>query len=347
LPQDGRFSIKVRKKTIDLRVSTLPSIYGEKVVMRLLAQSGGQIPQVEKSGMRGSAFKTYVDSLDITSGIILITGPTGSGKTQTLAGSLARINKEGVNIITLEDPVEIRIPGINQVQINNDAGLTFASGLKSILRQDPDIIMVGEIRDADTANLAVQAALTGHLVLSTLHTNSASGALPRLLDMEIEPYLIASTVNLVVAQRLPRRICKDCIEAYIAEPSIAKDIRKSLSNLSGFDIIKYSRESAIPEGKAVVEQMLADEVDDGEQLVLYRGKGCDECDGTGYKGRVGIFEVLKVTEKIGTLVMQNKASSSLEEEAMRNGMITMRQDGLLKAIEGITTFDEVLRVSKT
>lgn len=348
IPQDGRFSFKLGEHEIDLRVSTLPTVYGEKVVLRILEQAGG-IPKLEESGLRGSAFNVYVDSLSLTSGIILVTGPTGSGKSTTLAGSLARVNREGINIITLENPVEIRVDGVNQVQINPDAGLTFASGLRSILRQDPDVIMVGEIRDEETANLAVQAALTGHLVLSTLHTNSAAGALPRLLDMKIEPYLIASTVKLVVAQRLPRTICENCMESYIASPEVVQDIRKVLGNLE-IDIVNHSKTHCALEqtGKSCMhKQIEKDDVPDIDQLVLFRGKGCDKCNGTGYQGRIGIYEVMNVTERIGKLIMENKPASMLENAAREDGMITMIQDGYLKALEGRTTIEEVLRVSKS
>lgn len=349
IPQDGRFMIKIKEKEIDLRVSTLPTVNGEKVVIRLLERKEGGL-KLETSGLRGGAFKTFVNALDVTSGIILVTGPTGSGKTQTLASSIMRINKEGINIITLEDPVEIRIPGVNQVQINPDAGLTFSTGLRSILRQDPDVIMVGEIRDTETGNLAIQASLTGHIVFSTLHTNTAAGALPRLLDMHIEPYLIASTVNIVVAQRLPRRICRHCIESYIASPEVVRSIHKVLDNLQGIDIVAHSKNSCrlCKEGLPCAhKEMENDNVPDQDQLVLFRGKGCDECDGTGYDGRIGIFEVLKVTEAIGNLIMERKPASVVEARAREDGMITMLQDGYLKAIEGITTIEEVLRVSKT
>lgn len=349
IPQDGRFLIKIKDKEVDLRVSTLPTIYGEKVVIRLLEQTGG-VQKLETTGLRGSAFKTYVDALNITSGIILITGPTGSGKTLTLASSLSRINREGINIITLENPVEIRIEGVSQVQISPDAGLTFSSGLRSILRQDPDVLMVGEIRDEETANLAVQASLTGHLVFSTLHTNSAAGALPRLLDMHIEPYLIASTINLVVAQRLPRKICRHCVESYIASPEVVRDIYKILDNLREIDVVEHSKKYCLleKEGKPCKHREIEkDEIPDKDQLVLFRGKGCEKCDNTGYNGRIGIFEVLKVTEKIGKLIMEARPAIVIENQAREDGMITMLQDGYLKALEGITTIEEVLRVSRT
>ena len=343
IPQDGRFMIKVKGKEVDLRVSTLPTVIGEKIVMRLLERGNG-IFTLEATGLRGAAYKNYTDALHLTNGIVLITGPTGSGKTRTLASSLSKINDVGINIVTLENPVEVRIDGVNQVQINPDAGLTFASGLRSILRQDPDVIMVGEIRDEETARLAVQASLTGHLVFSTLHTNSAAGALPRLYDMGIEPYLIASTVHLVVAQRLPRKICRNCVESYVASPEVIRDIHKVLDNLS-IDIVGHSKRNCLmeKEGKSCIHTEIAkDDVPDKDQLVLFRGRGCDKCDGSGYSGRIGIFEVLKVTEKIGRLIMENKPSGVIENQAKEDGMIAMIQDGYLKALEGITTIEEAV-----
>lgn len=347
VPQDGRFGIKLKGKEVDLRVSTLPTIDGEKVVVRLLDRSSG-IFNLEETGLRGSAFKSYLDALSLTTGIVLVTGPTGSGKTQTLASSLDRINTEKINIITLENPVEIKIPGVNQVNVNPDAGLTFASGLRSILRQDPDVVMVGEIRDGETARLAMQASLTGHLVFSTLHTNSAAGALPRLIDMGIEPYLIASTVHLVAAQRLPRKICSHCMESYVATPEIAKEIVSVLDNLK-IDIVAHSKQYCpiCKAGQACPHSEIEkDEIPDIEQLILFRGKGCEKCEGTGYAGRIGIYEVLNVTDKIGKLVMEQSSTSEIDNLAREEGMITMTQDGYLKALEGVTTIEEVLRVSK-
>lgn len=347
VPQDGRFPIKVGQRRIDLRVSTLPTVHGEKVVMRLLERTKG-VPALETTGLRGSAYKTYVDEIKVTSGIILVTGPTGSGKSTTLAGTLDRLNRPEVNIITLEDPVEIRIKGVNQVQINKDVGLTFAKGLRSILRQDPDIVMVGEIRDQETAGLAVQAALTGHLVLSTLHTNSASAALPRLIDMEIEPYLLAAVLHMVVAQRLPRRICKHCKEAYVPERKVVDDINKKLGNIKDFDVVSYleARCKSTDKSDDLNVKCPEDRGNGQKDIYLYRGKGCDKCDQTGYSGRVGIFEVLRVTESIGRMIMENRSADDIKVQAVKNGMVTMIQDGYLKALEGITTIEEVLRVSR-
>ena len=337
LPQDGRFEVKVAGEDVDLRISTLPTVYGEKVVIRLLRKTGG-IPKLSDSGMRGAAYKVFLDALKVTSGIVLITGPTGSGKTQTLASSLDLVNQPGVNVSTLEDPVEIRIDGVNQVQVNVDAGLTFATGLRAFLRQDPNIIMVGEIRDEETARLATQAALTGHLVLSTIHTNNAAGALPRLLDMNIEPYLIASTVYLTVGQRLVRKICPDCMEYYVPTPEVIVDIQRNLTDLKDFNMDEFIRR----QNASLKEKM---NIEEGK-MYLVRGKGCVKCSDTGYVGRTGIFEVLKVTEKMGQMIMQHRTSDELDREAKDNGMISMLQDGYLKVLDGVTTLEEVLRVAK-
>ena len=348
IPQDGRFQVVSSNKKVDIRVSVMPTIYGEKVVMRLLDSSGG-VPPLETTGLRGSAYKAFVDALKYTNGIILISGPTGSGKTRTLAGALAKLNKPTVNIITLENPVEIRIPGVTQVQINPDVGFTFATGLRSVLRQDPDIIMVGEIRDEETAKLAVEASLTGHLVLSTIHTNSAAATIPRLIEMGIEPYLLASTLRVAVAQRLTRRICPYCKEAYIAPEPVVENIKETLSTIRNFDVYKYAEKicHSIKEDEHGFKPSCPVKDKSGhEHIYLYRGKGCERCNNTGYLGRIGIFEVLMVTEKISQMMLKEVTAEEIEEEAVKNGMIKMIQDGYLKAIEGITTIEEVLRVSK-
>lgn len=316
LPQDGRFNFHAGEEEVDLRVSSLPTAHGEKIVMRLLKKSGA-VPTLPELGLRGRALKNLQDAIRVPHGIILITGPTGSGKTTTLYSILNEINTPKVNIVTLEDPVEYQIAGVNQVQVNPQAGLTFASGLRSFLRQDPNIIMVGEIRDSETADLAIQAALTGHLVFSTLHTNSASGALPRLLDMKAEPFLLGSSITLVMAQRVVRKICEHCKESYDPPKEVIEDIRKVLGNL------------APP-----------------ENFKLYQGRRCIECNDTGYIGRVAIFEVLPVTEKIGRLILERRPAIDIEHEAVEEGMVLMKQDGYLKAIEGITTIEEVLRVAQ-
>lgn len=334
IPQDGRIQIKSGEKVIDVRVSIMPTVYGEKVVMRLLEKGGGSM-DLKDTGLRGGAYKTFVENLSKTQGIILVTGPTGSGKTQTLASSLKILNKPEVNIMTIEDPVEIRIDGITQVQVNKEVGLTFAKALRSFLRQDPDIIMVGEIRDAETANLAIQAALTGHLVLATLHTNSASGALPRLLDMDIETFLVSSTVNVVVGQRLVRRVCDQCRTEYRAPVEMVKKIHQVLDGLEGFDMFRY------PKNNANSPETIED-----DQIVLYKGTGCPKCNNTGYSGRIGIFECMPISQKLGKMIMEKKSASEINSAAVEEGMVSMMQDGFLKALEGLTTVEEVLRVVK-
>jgi len=319
VPQDGRFTYKMEDSEVDLRVSSLPSVHGEKIVIRLLKQSS-KVPDLAGLGVRGRALKNLHQSVLSPHGIVLVTGPTGSGKTTTLYSALSKINTNKVNIITLEDPVEYEIEGVNQVQVNPQAGLTFSSGLRSFLRQDPDIVMVGEIRDEETAGLAVQAALTGHLVFSTLHTNSAAGAIPRLLNMKAENYLLASSVICIVGQRVVRRICQHCKEEYQAPKKVISDIKNVLGPL-------------YPQDKQ-------------EQLTLYRGRKCEKCNDTGYSGRIGIFEVLPITERIGRLILERAPASKIQQQAQEEGMITMTQDGYLKVIEGITTIEEVLRVSR-
>ena len=350
LPQDGRFPIKVNGSKIDLRVSIMPTIFGEKGVLRLLESETDGIT-LESTGLRGNAYKIFLDSLEVTNGIVLVTGPTGSGKTRTLACSLMKGNDPKVNIISLENPVEIRVPGVTQVQINPDAGLTFASGLRSVLRQDPDIVMVGEIRDQETAELAVQASLTGHLVLSTLHTNSAAAAIPRLLDMGIEPFLLSSTIRAVVAQRLPRKVCQNCIEAYPAPPEIVENIKEIMATVKGFNLVEYLKRVGASKASSVEGDKNFFRIPEigpgGEQIIyLYRGKGCDKCGGSGYSGRIGIFEVLDITDKISRMMMESVSDKDIEKVALENGMLTMTQDGYLKALEGITSLEEVMRVSK-
>jgi len=318
VPQDGRFNFKLGTEEVDLRVSSLPTVHGEKIVMRLLKKSGG-IPDLPELGLRGTSLKNLESAITKPHGIILVAGPTGSGKTTTLYSILTRLNTSKVNIVTLEDPVEYEIVGLNQVQINPQAGLTFASGLRSFLRQDPNIILVGEIRDSDTTNLAVQAALTGHLVFSTIHTNDAATAIPRLLDLGAEPFLIVSVLNAVEAQRIARKICSSCKESYTPSPMIIADIKKVLGNLL-----------TIPD----------------EKIVCYRGKGCDQCSKTGYLGRVGIFETIIITPMIGKMIMERATADSIRNQAIKEGMVTLLQDGYLKVLDGTTTIEEVLRVAK-
>lgn len=335
IPQDGRFTFKLKDDVVDLRIATLPTVNGEKVVMRLLPKTGAA-PTLQDLGLRGSALKNFEDSILKPHGIVLITGPTGSGKTTTLFGVLSKISAPKVNIVTLEDPVEYQISGVNQVQINPAAGLTFASGLRSFLRQDPNIIMVGEIRDGETAGLAIQASLTGHLVFSTLHTNSAAGALPRLLDMGAETFLLASSISSIVAQRVVRKICSDCKQEYDPPAPLVDDIKKTLGDLLHDKKTKFSDE---------VQKDLK-ELEGTKKFKLSKGKGCNKCGDSGYKGRIGIFEVLLVNEKIGRLILERSPAGKINEQAIEDGMLTLVQDGYLKAIEGITTIEEVLRVAK-
>ncbi len=347
VPQDGRIQIKSQGRKLDVRVSTMPTIYDEKVVMRLLDISQG-VPKLETSGLRGTAFERYVESIKATNGIILVTGPTGSGKTRTLSSSLDRINTPEVNIITLENPVEIRISGVTQVNINPDAGLTFAKGLRSVLRQDPDIVMVGEIRDQETADLAVEASLTGHLVLATLHTNSAAASIARLIEMGVEPYLLSSTLKCAVAQRLPRRICTECFEAYVPAKEVVQDIQETLSSIPNFDPFNYANQvcqnTAQDDKSPPVKCPFSDE-SGNKMFYLYRGKGCESCGYTGYSGRIAVFEVLVTTEEMGPMMLKNSLASEFEKVAIKGGMVKMTQDGYLRALEGITTIDEVLRVT--
>ena len=339
IPQDGRFKVQIGTSLTDLRISTLPTIVGEKVVIRLLKEEG-VVLSFKDLGLRGTALKRFEDALLRPNGIVLVTGPTGSGKTVTLATSLAKLNTIRVNIITLEDPVEIRVSGVNQVQVNPAAGLTFASGLRSILRQDPNIIMVGEIRDGETAQLAIQAALTGHLVLATLHTNSSAGALPRLLDMGVESFLLASTINVVLAQRLVRKVCQDCKEGTDAPAELVKDFKQVLGSL-----VDHYLNSSIPkegDDKLIVDDLKSIKAD---KITIYKGKGCERCSNTGYIGRIGIFEVLNMNDKISRMVLERRPASEMEQSAISDGMITLIQDGYLKVLEGITTIEEVMRVA--
>lgn len=317
VPQDGRFNFRAEGQEVDLRVSSLPTINGEKIVMRLLKKTGN-IPTLVELGIRGQALKSFEEAILRPHGIILVCGPTGSGKTTTLYSVLSRVNLPKVNIVTVEDPVEYKISGVNQVQINPQAGLTFATGLRSFLRQDPNIIMVGEIRDQETTGLAIQASLTGHLVFSTLHTKSASQALPRLLDLGAEPFLLTSSVTCIVGQRICRRVCLNCQEEYLPAEEVLADAKKVLGKLFPGD----------------------------KKINFVRGAGCENCNGTGYMGRVGIFEVLRVSEKVGRLITERASAAEIEKQACEEGMITMKQDGYLKVIEQTTTIEEVLRVAQ-
>jgi type IV pilus assembly protein PilB len=322
LPQDGRFHVDVGKKAVDLRVSILPLIYGEKVVMRILDKTGA-VPTLEQLGIRGQGLEWVKDNIKKTHGIFLITGPTGSGKSTTLYAILHILNTPNVNIVTLEDPVEYFMEGVNQSQVNAEIGLTFAAGLRSILRQDPNIVMVGEIRDKETAELAVHAALTGHLVFSTLHTNNSIGAMPRLIDMGIEPFLLVASVNLVLAQRLVRKVCPDCKKPTELTPIIEQEIRNGLKNVPA----------------SYLEGI------DTKKLQIFKGAGCEKCGHTGYVGRFGIFEVLPVVPEIQELVLSKASAHKIYELTAKTGMITMKQDGIVKVLGGETTIDEVIRVT--
>jgi type IV pilus assembly protein PilB len=349
IPQDGRIQIKSQGKKIDVRVSTMPTIYDEKVVMRLLDVSAG-IPALETSGLRGKSFENFLNAITATNGIILITGPTGSGKTRTLAGAIARVNRPEVNIITLEHPVEIRIPGVSQVNVRPDIGLTFANGLRSILRQDPDIVMVGEIRDTETAKLGVEASLTGHLVLATLHTNSAAASVGRLIEMGVEPYLLASTLKCVVAQRLPRKICKYCVEPYVPPIEVVENITDTMESVPNFDVFEYinsicNESNLSSEEDFKIKCPITDEKGN-KKFYLYKGKGCQRCGYTGYSGRIAVFEVMPVSGEMGPMMLKGSLASEFETAATKNGMLKMIQDGYLRALEGVTTIEEILRVTK-
>jgi type II secretory ATPase GspE/PulE/Tfp pilus assembly ATPase PilB-like protein len=378
---------------------------GEKIVMRLLDESSKALT-LEELGYKGQALISIERALKKPHGMLLVTGPTGSGKSTTLYSVLSSLNTIGVNISTVEDPVEYRIQGINQTQVNAKVGMTFSSGLRALLRQDPDIIMVGEIRDSETAEIAVHAALTGHVVLSTLHTNNAAGCLPRLLDMDIEPFLIASTVNAVIAQRLVRKLCPFCREEYTPEPKVIEDIVKDFGLRQEFLSTKEKepevkvvqtkvptqsnalgeRKIAVPsdfqvKNESILEKIAkdpdmvnrsskeAEEISlrdniflseeernspdrvaktfDGKlTLSLFRSKGCSKCDNSGYLGRMGIYEVLEMNDEVGKMIINRSSTEDIQHIAVENGMITMQQDGFLKALEGITTVEEVLRVTR-
>lgn len=345
VPQDGRFKIKVAGKQYALRVSTLPVSDGEKVVMRILDESNDAVT-LEQLGYWGKSLEVVNQALTEPNGVVLITGPTGSGKSTSLFSILNLLNTPDVNISTIEDPVEYKIPGVNQTQTNPKAGMTFASGLRALLRQDPNIIMVGEIRDSETANLGIQAALTGHLVFSTLHTNNASTTLPRLLDMGIEPFLIASTVRAVVGQRLVRRLCMSCREHH--EPA-AEDIEaiKRTFHLGEAGLPIIHQLEVVAKSQKVGENT---ELSTNETTIttLWRAsaKGCDECNHTGYKGRIGIYEVLGNSLGIQKLIISNATSNQIQTQAIAEGMVTMQTDGLIKALRGQSSLEEVLRVTK-
>ena len=356
LPQDGRMLKIVNGAEYDIRVSIVPTVYGEKVVMRVLPREV-KLLTFEDLGLRGKALKDMQRTLSLTAGIILITGPTGSGKTTTLGTALRYLNKPEVNIVTIEDPVEIRQDGLTQIQVNSRIGLTFAKILRSVLRQDPDIIMVGEIRDKETAELAIRAAMTGHLVLSTLHTNDAATAFSRLIDMGVEPYLVSSTVKLVVAQRLVRTLCMFSREKYIPPIEEKQLLEKRLGEIKDFDIYTYleklsqdvTRNSRKPDDPLyrLYPPVAAPFVDEhgNKQFYVYKAVPHNRCNNRAYKGRMGIFEVLRVTSEIETAVLKNTPADEIARIARSQGTLSFMQDGLIKTIEGITTLDEVVRVA--
>ncbi|MEE9206929.1 MAG: type IV-A pilus assembly ATPase PilB [Gemmatimonadota bacterium] len=310
VPQDGRIKLKIGRRVIDFRVSTLPVLFGEKIVLRIL-DKGNLTLDLEKFGMEPGAEKDFVHAIAQPYGMVLVTGPTGSGKTTTLYSALSRLNTGEVNIMTVEDPVEYNLQGINQVQVRSQIGMTFAAALRAFLRQDPNIIMVGEIRDLETGSIAVKAALTGHLVLSTLHTNDAASTITRMVDMGIEPFNVASAVNIITAQRLVRRICNNCRAEATYPPEVLKSTGMPSDQLA--------------------------------ETTFYRGEGCDSCDGSGYSGRQGLYEVMKMSPELRRLVLQGASTADLKQVAIEAGMITLRTDGLLKASRGITTLEEVLK----
>lgn len=322
LPQDGRIQILLDANKIDFRISTIPTVNGEKIVARILDHSKGTLT-FDQLGVRGRSLSVLEENIKKAHGMTLVTGPTGSGKSTTLYAIVSVIKDDGVNIVTMEDPVEYRMGGVNQSQVNARIGFTFASGLRSILRQDPDVVMVGEVRDKETADIAINAALTGHIVLSSLHTNDSAGALPRLLDMGIEPFLITSSVNAIIAQRLCRKICDKCRQEAEIKPEDVELIKKEIESL--------------PE---------PEKNDASKKHAFYVGAGCVACNKTGYKGRIGIFEILNVTEGVKTLTLKRASNSDILAQSKQDGLITLRQDGILKALDGLTTIEEIWRVSK-
>lgn len=336
IPQDGEFQIHFGGKDVDLRIAISPVVHGEQVVIRLLDKSSTLLT-LDNLGFRGRALRLITEGIRRPHGMTLSTGPTGSGKSTTLYAAIQAIKDASINIVTLEDPVEYKMDGINQIQVNAEVGLTFASGLRSILRQDPNVIMVGEIRDKETADLAVQAALTGHVVLSTLHTNSAAGVLPRMLDMNVEPFLVASTINTVIGQRLVRKICDKCRVEVKASAAQVQMINKVLNKIL----------PGVEADRPRVTQDLGYEnlpLRSENAYTLYEGKGCTACV-NGYKGRVGIYEVFAMSPAIEKLLTAHATTTQIQEQAMADGMITMQQDGLLKVLTGMTTIEEVARVA--
>ncbi|OGI26973.1 MAG: hypothetical protein A2359_04425 [Candidatus Moranbacteria bacterium RIFOXYB1_FULL_43_19] len=335
LPQDGRFKIDQDSHRVAFRVSILPVYSGEKVVMRLLDESSKGLT-LEAMGLWGAPLEKIHQAIKRPNGMILVTGPTGSGKTTTLYTVMDILNTPQVNISTVEDPIEYKMFRINQTQVSPQIGLTFSQGLRALLRQDPDIIMVGEIRDKETMEIAIHAAMTGHLVLSTLHTNSAAGTIPRLLDMGAESFLIASTVNVVMAQRLVRRLCSDCRQSYTLDKELLDSLRGQVDLERVLDLARQNN---------IMEKSLADSKD-WSKITFYHPGGCSRCRQEGYKGRIGIFEVLEISEVVAQMISKRATSDEIEEQAKKEGMIQMMEDGMIKAVQGITSIEEILRVTK-
>ncbi len=324
VPQDGKFSVRSMGRRFDIRVSTLPTPAGESIVMRLLDQQQ-RVMSLEELGLMGEALAEVEKAIKKPNGMVLSCGPTGSGKTTTMYAFLGKINTEEKKIITIEDPIEYRLPNISQSQVEPESDYTFANGLRSIVRQDPDVVMVGEIRDRETADIAINAALTGHLMLSTLHTNDAAGAIPRLIDIGVQPFLISSALNVIIAQRLIRRVCEECVTERKVKPEELVKIKEVIAKIPA-DITKNIKLD--------------------ENTTLREGKGCEACNGTGYKGRIGLFEVLVVDDAMKKLIHGGASDREVKELAVKEGMVTMEEDGVLKVLDGMTTLDEVERVTQ-
>ncbi|MDD3646398.1 MAG: GspE/PulE family protein [Candidatus Gracilibacteria bacterium] len=329
-PQDGRISKTIEGKSLDLRVSTLPTVHGEKVVMRIVDKSK-EIPDFEDLGIEGKNGDLIKKALSLPNGIILTSGPTGSGKSTTLYSALVMLNRVNVNIMTLEDPVENQIDGINQSQVKPDIGYSFANGLRTALRQDPDIIMVGEMRDKETVDIAIEASLTGHLVLSTIHTNSAAETITRVLNMGVKPFLLPASFNIIIAQRLVKRLCPHC----------KKEV--SFSEL-GEEVLKNIKHAISITPKQELERRVGDKL---KKPVFYKAVGCDKCDGLGYKGRVGLYEVLEISPGVKEMILSGSSAFNINNQAIKDGMISLEQDGIMKALNGETSLEEVYRVAKS
>jgi type II secretory ATPase GspE/PulE/Tfp pilus assembly ATPase PilB-like protein len=325
MPQDGRCNVTTKDgREMDLRVSTLPTVRGEKVVMRIQDKSR-KIPDLPELGLQGRALKDMEEALELPNGVILTTGPTGSGKTTTMYSALMRLNTIEYNIMTIEDPVEIQLDGLNQSQVHHEINYTFANGLRTALRQDPDIIMVGEIRDRETIDIAIEASLTGHQVFSTIHTNSAVETLTRILNMGVPPYLLTSTIELIIAQRLVRKLCQACKVPTAPHPDVLELAKRALANIHSQDEIEPEKIQG---------------------LVFYDAKGCVECDGIGYRGRLGLYEIMRMNNEIRRLLVQSASSVDIEKAAIKNGMVSLEQIGIIKALKGETSLEEVYRVAK-